>query len=66
MRNVPFARRFGVWGDYLLGYGKAEEQYKWRYDLEDVDGQMQIPPRSRDVEFYEAQASETRNERSAS
>jgi len=66
MRNVPFARRFGVWADDLLGYGKAEEQYKWWYDLEDVDGQMQIPPKSQDVEFYEAQASANRNERSAS
>jgi len=61
MRIIPLARRFGGWGDDLVGYGKAEEQYKWWYDLEDVDGQMQIPPKSRDVEFYEAQASETRN-----
>ena len=64
MRNVPFARRFGVWGDDLLGYGKAEEQCKWWYDLEEVDGQMQIPRTSKHVEFYEAQTSETQNERS--
>jgi hypothetical protein len=38
MRNFPFSRRFAVWGDDLLGYGKQEEEFKWWYDLEDVDG----------------------------
>jgi reductive dehalogenase len=57
MRNVPPARRVGVWADDLLGYGKAEEKCKWWYDLEDVDGILQIPPKSRDIEFYEAQIS---------
>jgi hypothetical protein len=64
MRNVPFARRFGVWGDDLLGYGKAEEQCKWWYDLEEVDGQMQIPRASKHVEFYEAQTPDDRSGRS--
>ncbi|MGD8985708.1 MAG: reductive dehalogenase [Desulfobacteraceae bacterium] len=55
MRKFPFARRFAVWGDDLLGYGKPEEEYKWWYDLEDVDGVLRIPPKSREVEFYEVE-----------
>ena len=55
MRNIPVARRLGVWGDDLLGYGQVEEEYKWWYDLEEVDGTIQIPPKSRKVEFYEVE-----------
>ena len=55
MRNIPIARRLGVWGDDLLGYGQVEEEYKWWYDLEEVDGTIQIPPKSRKVEFYEVE-----------
>jgi reductive dehalogenase len=33
MRNVPFARRFGVWGDDLLGYGKADPKKQWWLEL---------------------------------
>ena len=58
MRNFPFSRRFAVWGDDLLGYGKPEDEYKWWYDLEDVDGVLRIPPKSRDVEFYEVERTE--------
>jgi reductive dehalogenase len=45
MRNVPFARRFGIWGDDLLGYGKPDNRHKWWFDLEDVngDGILSIP-----------------------
>jgi hypothetical protein len=53
------ARRFAVWGDDLLGYGKPEEKYKWWYDLEDVDGFLCIPPKSRDLEFYGVEQIET-------
>jgi ferredoxin len=55
MRNIPPARRLGIWGDDLMGYGKQEEAYKWWYDLEEVDGELRIPPRSRDIEFYEVE-----------
>lgn len=45
MRNVKFARRFGIWGDDLLGYGKTDIKNKWWFDLEDKngDGVLSIP-----------------------
>lgn len=45
MRHVPFARRFGIWGDDLMGYGKADNRNKWWFDLEDEngDGILTIP-----------------------
>ena len=43
MRHVPFARRFAVWGDDLMGYGKPKPQWQWWMDLEDVDGELHIP-----------------------
>jgi hypothetical protein len=46
MRNIPFVRRFAVWGDDLLGYGKPKPEYKWWFDLEDVDGVLRVPIRS--------------------
>ena len=55
MRNIPLARRFGIWGDDLMGYGKPEEAYKWWYDLEEVDGELRIPPGSRGIEYYEVE-----------
>jgi len=44
MRHIPFARRFGVLGDDLFGYGKSDPEKKWWLDLEDVDGHLRIPP----------------------
>ena len=46
MRKVPIARRFAIWGDDLMGYGKPKLKNKWWLDLEDVDGTLQVPPRS--------------------
>jgi 3-chloro-4-hydroxyphenylacetate reductive dehalogenase len=45
MRNVKFARRFGIWGDDLMGYGKPDNKNKWWFDLEDKngDGILSIP-----------------------
>ena len=45
MRNVKFARRFGIWGDDLLGFGKPDNKNKWWFDLEDKngDGNLTIP-----------------------
>ena len=34
---------------------KPELEYKWWFDLEDVDGQLRVPPKSQGVDFYEAQ-----------
>ncbi len=55
MRTIPIMRHFAIWGDDLMGYGKPELEYKWWFDLEDVDGQLRVPPKSQDVDFYEAQ-----------
>lgn len=44
MRHIPFARRYGAWGDDLLGYGKPDPGRKWWLDLEEVDGHLRIPP----------------------
>jgi len=46
MRNIPIARNFGAWGDDLMGYGKPKLENKWWYDLEDVDGVLQVPKHS--------------------
>ena len=45
MRNIKFARKFGIWGDDLLGYGKADHKNKWWFDLEDKngDGILSVP-----------------------
>ena len=45
MRNIKFARKFGIWGDDMLGYGKADHKNKWWFDLEDKngDGILSVP-----------------------
>lgn len=43
MRHVPFARRFGIWGDDLMGYGKPDPRKKWWLDLEAIDGELHVP-----------------------
>jgi hypothetical protein len=43
MRHVPAARRFGIWGDDLMGYGKPNLEKKWWVDLEWVDGVLRAP-----------------------
>ena len=45
MRHVGPARKLGIWGDELLGYGKPDYRNKWWFDLEDVnsDGVLCIP-----------------------
>jgi reductive dehalogenase len=48
MRNVPFFRRFSIWGDDLMGYGRARSELKWWWDLEDVDGEWRVPPERKD------------------
>ncbi|MBU2513588.1 reductive dehalogenase [bacterium] len=47
MRKLPFARRFGVWGDDLLGYGKPDYNHKWWLDLETINGDLQVPNSSK-------------------
>lgn len=43
IRKIPFFRRFAIWGDELMGYGKPHPEKKWWLDLEDVDGAWRIP-----------------------
>ena len=43
MRRSALARSFAIWGDDLMGYGKANRRNKWWLDLEDVDGELKIP-----------------------
>ena len=54
MRNIPAARRFAIWGDDLMGYGKPDDEKKWWYDFEDVDGTLVIPAKSKKVEYVKA------------
>jgi len=44
MRHAPLARRLGVWGDDLMGYGKPDPRRKWWMDLDELDGELRIPP----------------------
>lgn len=57
MRNLSMMRRFAIWGDDLMGYGRAEPEYKWWFDLEEVDGKIRVPPKSEGVDFYEPEKS---------
>ena len=43
VRHSSFARSLAVRADDLLGYGKPKPENKWWFDLEDVDGILQIP-----------------------
>ena len=42
MMHIPFARRFGMWGDDMMGYGKPKPEWQWWMDLEESDGELQI------------------------
>jgi 3-chloro-4-hydroxyphenylacetate reductive dehalogenase len=43
MRNLAPVRRFAMWGDDLLGYGKERSEDKWWLDLEEEDGELVLP-----------------------
>ncbi|MDF1552932.1 MAG: reductive dehalogenase [Deferrisomatales bacterium] len=45
VRTVPAVRRLAIWGDDLLGYGKAHSDQQWWLDLEDKDGVLNVPGR---------------------
>jgi ferredoxin len=55
VRRLPIARRLAIRCDDLLGYGKPEPEYKWWFDLEDVEGKLRIPTGGREVDYYEAE-----------
>ena len=48
LRHSSLARSVAVRADDLLGYGKPNPEKKWWFDLEDIDGVLQIPTREGD------------------
>jgi reductive dehalogenase len=43
VRHSGLARSVATWADDFMGYGKPKPENKWWFDLEDVDGVLQIP-----------------------
>jgi reductive dehalogenase len=43
VRNSSSVRSIAVRADDLLGYGKPKPENKWWFDLEEVDGVLQVP-----------------------
>lgn len=43
MRHVPPLRRFAIWGDDLMGYGRPDYRKKWWLDLEEIAGELREP-----------------------
>ena len=48
VRHSSLARGISAWTDDLFGYGKPNREKKWWFDLEDVDGRLEIPSGTRD------------------
>jgi len=46
VKHAPFLDKLIVKMDDIWGYGKQNIRYKWWFDLEDVDGVLQIPRKS--------------------
>jgi len=46
VRHSSLARSVAVRADDLLGYGKPKPEKKWWFDLEDLDGVLEIPKKS--------------------
>lgn len=46
MRRSSFMRKIAILGDDLMGYGKPIPEKQWWFDLEDVDGRIEIPKKS--------------------
>ena len=47
MRHSSLARGVAIWCDDLMGYGKPHPEEQWWFDLEEVDGVIQIPKKKR-------------------
>jgi reductive dehalogenase len=43
VRHSGLARSVATWADDFMGYGKPKPENKWWFDLEDVNGILQIP-----------------------
>jgi reductive dehalogenase len=53
MRHSSAARSLAIWGDDLMGYGKPHPDRQWWFDLEEVDGVIQVPKRSKAGKYWE-------------
>jgi reductive dehalogenase len=42
-RHTPWLDKFIIKMDDIMGYGKQHQENKWWFDLEEVDGVLQIP-----------------------
>jgi len=47
VQHAPLLDKFMVKMDGVWGYGKQDKRYKWWFDLEEVDGVIQIPDKRR-------------------
>jgi hypothetical protein len=47
VKHTPFLNKFVIKMDDIWGYGKQDKRYKWWFDLEEVDGVLKIPDKSR-------------------
>jgi reductive dehalogenase len=47
VKHTPFLDKFIIKMDDIWGYGKQDKRYKWWFDLEEVDGVLKIPDKSR-------------------
>jgi reductive dehalogenase len=53
MRHSSLARSLAIRGDDLMGYGKPHPDRQWWFDLEEVDGAIQVPKRSNTGKYGE-------------
>jgi len=47
VKHTPFLDKFIVKMDDIWGYGKQDKRHKWWFDLEEIDGVIKIPDKSR-------------------
>jgi len=46
IKHTPVMDRFIVKMDDVRGYDRADERYKWWFDLEEIDGEIKVPKKS--------------------
>jgi reductive dehalogenase len=51
IKSAPLLDKFFIKMDDVFGYGKQDLCYKWWFDLEEIDGVIQIPRKSKDWIF---------------
>ena len=53
MRHSGLARSLAIRGDDLMGYGKPHPDRQWWFDLEEVNGVMQVPKGSKGANYWD-------------